>query len=516
MDQSALWPSVYGARGPSPHMQHHAVYSRSPFLRQQELYALQHQHHQQQHRAMEHMHRQHTLSQRKAEDTTITIDDPPLHDTSRTSRAAKPFSHTPPSKTAPPSQGVCPSSRQAPCCNSPSRRTHPQNRLNPAPSPAAAAPRSPALSPAPSHLLKGAERGERGEGQPPQDYPQSLEPDLPPGYTYPEITMGYKAGPSPEEARLAEHADLEVEPAEPCPKPCPHTVRNVEDEEAKPEKKENGCKVVESSGVVEREREGAEVEGQSVSEPPLFGSGVKTLEMAPFPAQVSTSATSQATLPAPSLAPVSASEDAQKGEVSVGGLVQPAGLKDPQPAQAKKDEKEESSAKLKNNHLPDCTVSLPLELTGHGENEEREKGEDVEEKEKEKEKEKEEVRMSTSEASVEILSSPRPSPAPTSASTLSDDPCIWSLELLIAAALCATRDACYPPVPPSNTLLPAPCPLPHRGMEILGELAELGILQRNREKERETGSGRHLSVAAALGEAKLGLLMSAVMSSSQG
>ncbi|XP_070975756.1 BAH and coiled-coil domain-containing protein 1-like isoform X1 [Oncorhynchus clarkii lewisi] len=486
MDQSALWPSVYGARGPSPHMQHHAVYSRSPFLRQQELYALQHQHHQQQHRAMEHMHRQHTLSQRKAEDTTITIDDPPLHDTSRTSRAAKPFSHTPPSKTAPPSQGVCPSSRQAPCCSSPSRRTHPQNRLNPAPSPAAAAPRSPALSPAPSHLLKGAERGERGEGQPPQDYPQSLEPDLPPGYTYPEITMGYKAGPSPEEARLAEHADLEVEPAEPCPKPCPHTVRIVEDEEAKPEKKENGCKVVESSGVVEREREGAEVEGQSVSEPPLFGSGVKTLEMAPFPAQVSTSATSPATLPAPSLAPVSASEDAQKGEVSVGGLVQPAGLKDPQPAQAKKDEKEESSAKLKNNHLPDCTVSLPLELTGHGEKEEREKGEDVEEKEKEKEKE--EVRMSTSEASVEILSSTRPSPDPTSASTLSDDPCIWSLELLIAAALCATRDACYPPVPPSNTLLPAPCPLPHRGMEILGELAELGILQRNREKERETGS----------------------------
>lgn len=294
--------------------------------------------------------------------------------------------------------------------------------------------------------------------------------------------MGYKAGPSPEEARLTEHADLEVEPAEPCPKPRPHTVRIVEDEEAKTEKKENGCKVVESSGVVEREREGAEVEGQSVSEPPLFGSGVKTPEMAPCPAQVSTSATSPDTLPAPSLAPVSASEDAQKGEVSVGGLVQPAGLKDPQPAQAKKDEKEESSAELKNNHLPDCTVSLPLELTGHGEKEEREKGKDVEEKE--------EGRMSTSEASVEILSSPRTSPAPTPASTLtlSDDPCIWSLELLIAAALCATRDACYPPVPPSNTLLPAPCPLPHRGMEILGELAELGILQRNREKERETGS----------------------------
>ncbi|CAB1313151.1 unnamed protein product [Coregonus sp. 'balchen'] len=155
---------------------HHAVYSRSPFLRQQELYALQHHHHQQQHRAMEHMHRQHTLSQRKAEETTITIDDRPFHETSRTSRAAKPFSHTPPSKTTPPSQGVCPSNHQSPCCHSPSRRSHPQNILNPAPSPAAAAPRSPALSPAPSLLSKGVERGERGEGQPPQDYPQSLEP----------------------------------------------------------------------------------------------------------------------------------------------------------------------------------------------------------------------------------------------------------------------------------------------------------------------------------------------------
>ncbi|CAB1338328.1 unnamed protein product [Coregonus sp. 'balchen'] len=425
-----------------------------------------------------------THSHRKAEDTTITIDDPPLHETSRTSRAAKPFSHTAPSKTTTPSQGVCPSSRQSPCCNSPSRRPHPHNRLNPAPSPVAAAPRSPALSPAPSHLLKGVERGERGEGQPPQDYPQSLEPDLPPGYTYPEIAMGYKAGPSPEEARLAEHADLEVEPAEPCPKPRPHTVNILEDEEVKTEKKENGCKVV------EREREGAEVEGQAVSEPPLFGSGVKTPEMVSCPAQVSTSASSPVTLPAPSLAPVSASEDAQKGEVSVGSLAQPAGLKDPQPAQAKKDEeKEESSAELKNNHLPDCTFSLPLELTGHGEKEEREKGEEVEEK-----KEEEGGRMSTSEASVELLSRPWPSPAPTptaaaaSTLTLSDDPCIWSLELLIAAALCATRDARYPPVPPSNTPLPAPCPLPHRGMEILGELAELGILQRNREKERETGS----------------------------
>lgn len=56
LEQSGLWPHVYGGRGPPPHLQHHPVYSRSSFLRQQELYALQHQ------RAMEHMQR-HSLGQ---------------------------------------------------------------------------------------------------------------------------------------------------------------------------------------------------------------------------------------------------------------------------------------------------------------------------------------------------------------------------------------------------------------------------------------------------------------------
>ncbi|XP_010904383.2 BAH and coiled-coil domain-containing protein 1 isoform X2 [Esox lucius] len=479
MEQSALWPSVYGARGPSPHMQHHPVYSRSPFLRQQELYALQHQHHQQQqqqqHRAMEHMHRQHTLSQRKADDTTITIDDPPLHETSRTSRAAKPFSHTPPSKNTPPLQGVCPSSRQSPCCHSPSRRPHPQQPLNPAPSPAAAAPRSPALSPAPSHLSKGAERGERGEGQPPQDYPQSLEPDLPPGYTYPELTMGYKAGPSPEEARLTEHVDLRVEQAEPSPKPRPHTVRTGEDEEMKSEKMESRCKVLESSSVVERE--GVKVGGHSLSEPSLLDPRGKTTETVPCPAQAS----------APS--PITVSEEARKGDVSVASLDQPACLMNTQPVEEKEEEEREEediSVELKKSLLPDGTVSLPFELTGHREGEEREA---VEEKQEvaEKEDEEEEGRRSPGKASVELPTSPRSSPTPASTLTLRDDPCIWSLELLIAAALCATWDARYPPVPLSNTPLPSLCPPPHRGMEILGELAELEIQQRNRDKDKEIG-----------------------------
>lgn len=57
MEQPGLWPPVYGARGPPSHMQHPAVYSRSQFLRQQELYALQ------QHQQLQHQHQSHQSQQ---------------------------------------------------------------------------------------------------------------------------------------------------------------------------------------------------------------------------------------------------------------------------------------------------------------------------------------------------------------------------------------------------------------------------------------------------------------------
>lgn len=60
MEQQGLWPPVYGARGPPSHMQHPAVYSRSQFLRQQELYAIQ-QHQQLQHQNQSHQSQQSQL-----------------------------------------------------------------------------------------------------------------------------------------------------------------------------------------------------------------------------------------------------------------------------------------------------------------------------------------------------------------------------------------------------------------------------------------------------------------------
>lgn len=96
----------------------------------------------------------------------------------RTSKPAKPYSYNPPQRnTSPP--GAC-AAHLSPCCQSPSLRPHPKSTPStpcPAPSPAAAAPHSPAISPAPPQMPKVAEsQDKRGEGQPPQDYPESLEP----------------------------------------------------------------------------------------------------------------------------------------------------------------------------------------------------------------------------------------------------------------------------------------------------------------------------------------------------
>ncbi|KAK1881077.1 BAH and coiled-coil domain containing protein 1, partial [Dissostichus eleginoides] len=379
LEQSGLWPPVYGGRGPPSHLQHHQVYSRSSFLRQQELY------------------------------------------------------------TPTPSPGMCPSSRQSPCYHSPSRRSHPPNPLTPAPSPAAAAPRSPALSPAPSHLSKGLERGsDRGEGQPPQDYPQSLEPDLPPVYTYPPITMGYKAGPSPPEARLAEQATVEAEPAEPNSKPRPHPFHITVEEERGEEEEDRDCEVVESrSTVVIEEKEESRVEVKGFSEPKSEISG---LPPCPSPALIQDSA-----------CPATATGKTLKVELSLGCPGQKAGLEEPQIPKEQEDDNKHGIEDMEGEKLgpepTECENSVEVRCVSPG-----------------------------PPPSSDTLLPPTPGTAAQTQGAY-----MWSLELLIAATLCASRDALYPPAPAVR----APSPPPHHGMEILGELAELEIQQRSREKDAE-------------------------------
>lgn len=114
--------------------------------------------------------------QRKPEDPPIDLVEGSSElRTSKPTKPVCPSTKPPPSSSSP---GGC-TSRLSPCCRSPAPRSHLKSTPCPEPSPAVAAPRSPALSPhaIPHHLPKPAEsQDKRGEGQPPQDYPQSLEP----------------------------------------------------------------------------------------------------------------------------------------------------------------------------------------------------------------------------------------------------------------------------------------------------------------------------------------------------
>ncbi|KAG6936881.1 BAH domain and coiled-coil containing 1, partial [Chelydra serpentina] len=209
MDQASLWPPMYPGRGPSSHLQHPGqlpVYSRSQFLRQQELYALQQQRAAQ---ALE-LQRQSQI-QRKAEEQPAELDEPGPDKPLKPSH--KPVALTPPTKGLS-SPAPCPA-KLSPCCHSPALRhpskcpsAHPAAPCTlpvcPAPS-SAIAPRSPPASPSPSPSSKGTEaEDKRVEGQPPRGYPKSLEPDLPPGYSYPAVSMGYS---SPLAVHAAEPAD---------------------------------------------------------------------------------------------------------------------------------------------------------------------------------------------------------------------------------------------------------------------------------------------------------------------
>ncbi|XP_029455082.1 BAH and coiled-coil domain-containing protein 1 [Rhinatrema bivittatum] len=219
MDQASLWPPMYPSRGPTSHIQHPGqlpVYSRSQFLRQQELYALQQQ--QRAAQALE-LQRQSQL-QRKPEDLhgdqEDSIPDKPLKSSHKALALNSTKSLSSPTLLPPAS---CPT-KLSPCCHSPTLRNPSKCPMLCPTAPctlpicpatnSAVVPRSPAASPVPTQNSKGKEAEEkRVEGQPPQDYPKSLEPDLPPGYMYPAVSMGYSS-PSSHDVHSADPADSET------------------------------------------------------------------------------------------------------------------------------------------------------------------------------------------------------------------------------------------------------------------------------------------------------------------
>ncbi|XP_064179531.1 LOW QUALITY PROTEIN: BAH and coiled-coil domain-containing protein 1 [Anguilla rostrata] len=424
IDQSGLWPSVFGAQ-----VAHPSVYTRSQFLRQQELYTLQQQQRERVAQMMESQHRHaHSQVQR-------TLDDPPEPDAPRarphSPKPAKPFSFTP----SPPAG--CPT-RLSPCCHSPSLRPHPKSTPcpTPAPPPASHCPRSPALTPTPPH----PSLDKRVEGQPPQDYPQSLEPDLPPEYTYSSI--GYRRGPSPQDILLAEPADLEAVQVEPTPRPRPLPAVGAEPQ----------CDGVFSP--IRRMTEEAEPNAAGLREGVEGGGAEKYLGQEGEEPDVCSTVIEVC----PTLA-VTHGDDPPVtcrdgwGEPADEGVVE---LSDDE-------EQEEGTAEMETGdevYLHLCPESTP-------------------------------VPHSTEETRREAVPDDHALPIPTScpAPTCQATPTIWSLELLIAAALCGERDtplqhsaplprpAHSMPCPAHTSPCPAhapPCP-GSQGMELLSEVADLEL-----------------------------------------
>ncbi|KAM6111319.1 LOW QUALITY PROTEIN: BAH and coiled-coil domain-containing protein 1 [Pterocles gutturalis] len=246
MDQASLWPPMYPGRGPGAHLQHAGqlpVYPpRSQFLRQQqELYALQQQQQQQQQRAAQALEIQRQAhAQRKPEEPPLELEEGGPEKPLKPSHKA--VALNPPAKGLAAAPGP---PKLSPCCHSPALR-HPAKcpqalpaapctlPVCPAASPAVA-PRSPAASPLPVQSKGGEGEDKRGEGQPPRDFPKSLEPDLPPGYSYPEFSEAHSAEPAdpdtmhaasppaePEQSRTFSPAGelLRVEPGPPREPPA--------------------------------------------------------------------------------------------------------------------------------------------------------------------------------------------------------------------------------------------------------------------------------------------------------
>uniref|UniRef100_A0A674DY16 BAH domain and coiled-coil containing 1a n=2 Tax=Salmo trutta TaxID=8032 RepID=A0A674DY16_SALTR len=581
MEQPGLWPPVYGARGPSSHIhpQHPAVYSRSQFLRQQELYALQ-QHQQHHHLQQQHQHQQqqshqshpqshlqpqpqpqphpqpqpqpqqhhmaaqtmelqhrpnHVQVQKRPEEPSVELEE--LLSEPAGSKPSKPYSsyHNRSSNRNTPTPGAC-TAHLSPCCQSQSPSLHPHPKSTPSTpcpttSPAAAAPRSPAISPAPPQMPKGAEsQDKRGEGQPPQDYPQSLEPDLPPGYTYRAIAMGYRSGTSPHLVQLAEPADLEAvqaEPAENAPQPlsslgaeleCQAVVRPLPHQEM--EEKEEGQKEEEvqreevEAGVAAGscgppDQEHREEQEEEVSVCPAAESRVCETASCPIPIPLSEEENHRAD-------PTSTLEEQEEEKCKVERRQQ-------EEVAGEQEEPEQGSIIIDLD--PPCPAQPHQEA--HTE-EEEEGGEEEQEEERTPNDDNHSVdlvclspsspspfpsqsiiTLSPSSPSpcpsqsIITLSPSSPSPCPSQSiitlSPSSPSPCpsqsiitlspslkpivpsYWSLELLIAAAFCAD----VPPFPmlASSTLQPQacdthPCPShPHHGMELLSELADLELQQ---------------------------------------
>ncbi|XP_052363332.1 BAH and coiled-coil domain-containing protein 1-like [Oncorhynchus keta] len=491
MEQPGLWPPVYGARGPSSHIhpQHPAVYSRSQFLRQQELYALRsininsnrvtntpahnpshtqpqpqqpqpqpQPQPQQHHRAAQTMELQHRPNHGQVQKRPESVELEELLSEPPGSKPSKPYSsyhrNTP---TQGPALLTCPPAASpsplpcAPTLRAPHPPPAPPLALQPPPSVSGNQSR-------PHSCQKGRRPRTREERDSPcriTHNPWSLTclldtPTLP----SPWVTG---AAHRPHDVRLAEPADLEAvqaEPAENAPQPlsslgaeleCQAMVRPLPHQDVEEEEEGQKEEEVQREEVEAREAAGScgppdqehrEEQEEEVSVCPPTESRVCDTASCPIPIPLSEEENHRDD-------PTSTLEEQEEEKCKVERGQQ-------QEVAGEQEEQDSTIIDLD----PPCTAQPHQEANTE---EEEEGGE-------------EESTPNDDNHSVELVCLSPPLPL-----------LYWSLELLIAAAFCAD----VPPFPmlASSTLQPQacdthPCPShPHHGMELLSELADLELQQ---------------------------------------
>ncbi|XP_036124568.1 BAH and coiled-coil domain-containing protein 1 [Molossus molossus] len=220
MEQASLWPPMYGGRGPTSHMQHPGqlpMYSRSQFLRQQELYALQHQP-QHQPQPQPPPQPRATQFQRKPEDRHLELEEPAQEKALKSTH--KPVALTPTAKGTPSPANTGPT-KLSTCCHSPTPKP-PASCPTPPPHPGAPCTLSirPTGSPRPGSQLPSTE-DRSGEGRRAGVNLSTLESDLPPGHMCPVASLGFSLPPDVHSSDLSDPKTMQC----PAPRAQPEPVR---------------------------------------------------------------------------------------------------------------------------------------------------------------------------------------------------------------------------------------------------------------------------------------------------
>lgn len=306
--------------------------------------------------------------------------------------------------------------------------------------------------------------------------------------------MGYRSGPSPQDVRLAEPADLEavqVEPAEHAPQSlsslgeeldCQAVVRPLPEslppEEVEQEEQES---VVES---VLEQRE--EVEVAAVTAANYVPGEREVEEQGPAEEEVLVCPPAKSPVCEAASCPVPLStEEPERPEAVIT-------LEEEEDDEAVGEENQVEHAQKGNmsgEQEPELPTIIELDPASPAAPEPQSSA-------LEGAKDSETV---PDDASVDFVclspasaSAPSPSQATVAMPHKPLVPCYWSLELLIAAAFCTD----VPPFPlfPLSTPSAAPSqPNPHQGMELLSELADLELQQQKRTCGKSQGEGQWVS-----------------------